>query len=109
HRVLVVCSKPAKLLAIYSESGTIVAAEETCGDADDVWLDDKTGHVYVSGGEGFISVHGRNDADHWPQMQKIPTRGGARTSFFDSEKRKLHIAARGSDKEEAAILVFEVK
>jgi hypothetical protein len=76
-RVLVVCRKPAKLLAIDTDSGKVVASEGTCGDADDVWLDEKANRVYVSGGEGFVSVHARKDADHWPQAQKIPPRAGS--------------------------------
>ena len=107
-RLFIVCRKPAKLLVIDADSGKLIASEPTCGDADDVWIDAKNDRVYVSGGEGFVSVHQHAHRVHWPQTRKIPTRAGARTSFFDPDAGKLYVAARASEKEDTAILVFDV-
>ncbi len=109
HRLLIACRKPAKLLAIDTDSGKVVANEDTAGDADDVWFDAKRNRVYVSGGEGVVSVHERNDADHWPRTANVPTRAGARTSYFDQDSGKLFLAERASEKEPAAIAIFATR
>jgi hypothetical protein len=57
--------------------------------------------------DSSASTSGKDDA--WPQVEKIATRAGARTSFFDSEQRKLYVAAPATKKVQAAILVFDAK
>jgi hypothetical protein len=56
HRLFVACRRPARLLVIDTESGRTVDAADCVGDADDVWYDAPARRVYVSGGEGFVSV-----------------------------------------------------
>ena len=56
HRVLVVFRSPPTLMALSSQDGRVVAKVETCGDADDVFVDAKRRRVYVSCGEGVIDV-----------------------------------------------------
>ncbi|MBO0718342.1 MAG: YncE family protein, partial [Rhizobiales bacterium] len=48
HRVLVVFRNPPSLMALSSQDGHVVAKAETCADADDVFVDRKRHHVYVS-------------------------------------------------------------
>ena len=66
--------------------------------------------VYVSGGRdlpvGFVYVYQQKDADHCETIDKIPTRGGAGTSFWSLELNRYYVAAPANDKEEAAILVY---
>ncbi len=56
HRVLVVFRSPPTLMALSSQDGRVVAKIETCGDADDVFVDAKRHRVYVSCGEGVVDV-----------------------------------------------------
>jgi YVTN family beta-propeller protein len=56
HRVLIVFRSPPTLMALSSEDGHLVAKAETCGDADDVFVDGKRRRVYVSCGEGVMDV-----------------------------------------------------
>jgi YVTN family beta-propeller protein len=56
HRVLVVFRSPPTLMALSSQDGRVVAKVETCGDADDVFVDAKRHRVYVSCGEGVVDV-----------------------------------------------------
>ena len=56
HRVLVVFRSPPTLMALSSQDGHVVAKVETCGDADDVFVDHKRHRVYVSCGEGVVDV-----------------------------------------------------
>ena len=56
HRVLVVFRSPPILMALSSQDGHVVAKVETCGDADDVFVDHKRHRVYVSCGQGVLDV-----------------------------------------------------
>ncbi len=62
HRVLVVFRSPPTLMALSSEDGRVVAKIETCGDADDVFVDPKRHRVYVSCGEGVVDVLEQREA-----------------------------------------------
>jgi hypothetical protein len=61
HRLFVGCRKPAKVLVIDTETGKTVAAIDCCGDADDLFYDGSSKRVYVSGGEGYITVIQQTD------------------------------------------------
>jgi hypothetical protein len=52
-------------------------------------------------------VYQQEDADHYTQIGKIPTRSFAGTSFWCPELNRYYVAAAANDKEVAAILVFE--
>jgi DNA-binding beta-propeller fold protein YncE len=66
HRFLVVFRSPPTVITLSSQDGHVVAKAETCGDADDVFVDRKRRHVYVSCGQGVVDVLelGCND---WPR------------------------------------------
>jgi len=100
---------PARLVLLDAGSGTVRASLETCGDADDVFFDQKRSRVYVSCGQGMIDVLQRKASDY-RGLGRVETASGARTSLFVPEPDRLFVAARagffgfGSD---AAILVFQ--
>ena len=103
--IVVVARNPPTLLALASPGWSSVAKAETCGDADDVFVDAKRGRVYVSCGEGFVDVFERR-GDAFVRLGKVPTVSGARTSLFVPEMDRLFVAARASGGEPAAIWVF---
>jgi len=105
HRVLVVFRSPPTLIALSTEDGKIVAKLETCGDADDVFVDAKRHRVYVSCGEGAVDVLEPREAGY-ARLAKEQTVSGARTSLFVPEVDRLFVAARASMGEPAAIWVF---
>lgn len=102
HRLFVACRQPAKLLVLDTESGKLLASLDCCGDADDVFHDSTCKRIYVSGGEGFISVFAQTDADHYSLIARIPTAPGARTSAFVPDSGTLYVAIphRGGQKAE---------
>ena len=63
HRVLVVFRSPPTLMALSSQDGRVVTKIETCGDADDVFVDPKRRRVYVSCGEGVVDVLEQREAE----------------------------------------------
>jgi DNA-binding beta-propeller fold protein YncE len=104
-RLVVVTRSPAKLLAFGLSDGSLAAKTDSCGDADDIFVDPKRHRVYVSCGEGFIDVFEPRDGGY-EKVAQIRTASGARTSFFSPELDGLFLAVRASGGEPAAIWVF---
>src|SRR5713101_6242171 len=105
HRILVVFRSPPTLMALSSQDGRIAAKLETCGDADDVFVDAKRRRVYVSCGEGIVDVLEQREAGYG-RLARVPTISGARTSLFVPELDRLYVAVRARSNEPAAIWVF---
>jgi DNA-binding beta-propeller fold protein YncE len=105
HRVLVVFRSPPTLMALSSQDGHVVAKAETCGDADDVFVDHKRRRVYVSCGEGVVDVLEPVEAGY-RRLAPVLTVPGARTSLFVPELDRLFVAVRAGSNEPAAIWVF---
>jgi DNA-binding beta-propeller fold protein YncE len=107
RRLFLGCRRPAKLLVYDTGSGTLVTAVDIVGDTDDLFYDSAKKRVYVIGGEGFITVLEQLDADHYRQLQKIPTAAGARTGLFVPELGKLFVAVPHRGAQHAEIRVYD--
>jgi YVTN family beta-propeller protein len=105
RQVLVIFRAPAELGVFSMTGGKLIAAAETCGDADDLFIDAKRGRVYVSCGSGFLDVLEAKGTTY-RRIARIPTVSGARTSLFVPELDRLLVAVRTSAAEPAAIWVF---
>jgi len=106
HRqILVIFRAPAELGVFSMTDGKPIAAIETCGDADDLFIDAKRARVYVSCGAGFLDVLEAKEASY-RRIARIPTVSGARTSLLVPEMDRLLVAIRGSSEEQAAIWMF---
>jgi hypothetical protein len=92
-------------MALSSEDGRVVAKIETCGDADDVFVDPKRRRVYVSCGEGVVDILEQREAEY-RRLARVPTVSGARTSLFVPELDRLFVAVRARSSEPAAMWVF---
>jgi DNA-binding beta-propeller fold protein YncE len=105
HRFLVVFRSPPSLLALSSQDGHVAAKVDTCGDADDVFVDHKRRRVYVSCGEGVVDVLESVEAGY-RRLARVPTVPGARTSLLVPELDRFFVAVRAGSSESAAIWVF---
>jgi hypothetical protein len=105
-RVLTVFRDPAKLVALSKQTGEVEADADTCGDADDVFVDAKRRRIYISCGDGFIDVRDARDSAY-PRLARIATAKGARTSLFVPETGLFLLAVRAQAGEPAAIWVYE--
>jgi hypothetical protein len=105
HWVLVVFRSPARLLVLSITNGAVVADLDTCGDADDVFVDAKRHRVYVSCGAGLVDVF-EERAGSYQRIGHIGTVPGARTSLLVPEMDRLFVAVRTAGPEPAAIWVF---
>jgi len=109
HRLFVGFRKPARLVVFDTDSGKVVVALESPGDADDIFYDGARRRVYVSGGEGSIGIFQQKDADHYESISKIPTATGARTALFVPELNRLYLAVPHRGSQKAEIRVYETQ
>lgn len=105
QRVLVVFRNPAKFAAFDWKTGGLVSDVDTCGDADDLFLDRKRNLIYISCGAGFIDVLDAND-QKYSRIGRIRTVSGARTAFFVPEMDRFFLAVRAQFGEPASIWVY---
>jgi hypothetical protein len=107
-RVLAVVFRlPGRLRLIEPQSGRTLADIAACGDADDVFFDDRRHRLYVICGSGETDVFQADAAG--PGYRRIggaATRPGARTGLFAPEQDRLYVAARASGSQPAAILIY---
>jgi hypothetical protein len=107
HRLFVGCRRPARLLVLDTQSGKPVADAAIAEDADDLFWDVKRKRIYVSCGEGFVSIVEQSDADHYKVTQKLPTAAGARTSLFSNELDLLAVAVPHRGKQNAEVRLYQ--
>jgi DNA-binding beta-propeller fold protein YncE len=105
ERVLVSFRNPAQLGVFSVRDGNTVATIDACGDADDLFVDEKRQRVYLSCGDGYVDVFEPEDGSYH-RTAHIPTISGARTSLFVPDIDRLFVAARANPGEPAAIWVF---
>ena len=106
-RLFVGCRQPARLVVFDASTGKPVTDLAISGDTDDLFYDAKRKRVYLSCGEGFVDVIGQRDADTYQSLDRIPTRAGARTSFFSADLNEFYLAVPLQGEHEAEIRVFQ--
>ena len=93
-------------LALYDiATGARRQTLDTCADADDLFFDHQRKRLYVICGSGVVDVFGAA-ASGYLRLDRIQSRGGARTGFFAPQLDRLFVAARSAGSTPAAILVF---
>lgn len=107
HRLFVGCRHPAGLVVFDTSTGKPVADLELSGDTDDLFYDAKRKRLYGSCGEGFVDVVEQRGSDTYTLKDRIPTRSGARTSFFSADLDGFYLAVPQRGKQDAEIRVFQ--
>jgi hypothetical protein len=107
HRLFVGCRQPARLLVLDTESGKPISDSELSGDTDDLFYDAKRHWLYVSCGEGFIDVLEAPSGGPLKRLQKLPTRPGARTSFYSRDLDRFFLAVPNRGNEPAEIRIYQ--
>jgi hypothetical protein len=107
HRLFVGCRRPARVVVFDSVTGKPVTDFEISGDTDDLFFDAKRQRLYVSCGEGFVDVVQRRESDRYERVERVPTRAGARTSFFSAELDRLFVAVPQRDGKDAELRVYQ--
>ena len=97
---------PARLAIVDTLNGNLRAVTPSCGDADDILVDEKRSRAYVSCGQGFIDVFQLGDAGV-SRIDHIPTMAGARTALYDPELDQFFLAVRTTSRTSAAVWVYK--
>jgi DNA-binding beta-propeller fold protein YncE len=108
HRLFIGCRNPAKLLVLDTGTGKTVATLDIVGDTDDLFFDSTNKRIYVSGGEGRVTVINQTTADIYNVAGQVTTAPGARTSFFVPETGTLYVAVPHRGWQKAELRVFSV-
>jgi hypothetical protein len=113
HRLFIASRAPARMTALDTSSGHVVAELPCAQDADDLYYDDARKRIYVFGGEGYISVFQQKDADHYALEAKIPSSLGARTAgYFGKGKKgfdRLYVAVPARADHGAEVWIYTVQ
>ena len=109
RRLFVGTRSPAKLLVFDTETGTQITSLDSSGDADDIFYDTHNKRIYVSGGEGAISVFEQTDPDTYSLLDKVDTAEGARTSLFVPDSGTLYVAVPQRGSQQAEVRAFQTK
>jgi YVTN family beta-propeller protein len=107
HRLLTVYRSPSQLFVIDTNTGKPVAKLDVVNDADDIWFDSQNKQIYLTGGEGYLSIISQKDQDNYQEIAKIPTGQGGRTSLFVPTFDRLYVAIPDYSGQGAKIQVFE--
>lgn len=104
-RVLTVFRNPPALMALDPGGGVSLARFDTCGDADDLFVDRRRHRIYVVCGAGAIDVLAP-EGDGYGRIAQMPTVPSARTALWVPELDRLYVAVSSLTGGSAAIWVF---
>jgi DNA-binding beta-propeller fold protein YncE len=106
RRVFVACRQPPKLLVLDPANGRTFDTLDLSSDADDVFLDEASGRVYVSCGAGSIDVFQRGEKGAYASAGRVATAPGARTCLYSPGEEKLYLAVPHRGEQRAEIRVY---
>ncbi len=113
HRVFVATREPARLAVFETSSGRMIASLPCVQGSDDLYYDSVRQRIYVTGGEGYVSVFQQKDADHYLLLANIPSAIGARTSGYFGKARKgfdvFYVAVPARADHTAEVLIYTLQ
>lgn len=113
HHLFVATRMPARMSVFDINTGHVIVSLPCVQDSDDLYYDAARKRVYVSGGEGYVSVFRQTDADHYQLLAKIKSSLGARTSGYYGKGKKgfdrFYVAAPARAGHGAEVLIYTVQ
>jgi len=113
-RLFIAGRTPSRMAVFNTKSGQLITALPCAQDADDLYYDSARKRIYVTGGEGYISVFQQKDADHYELLAKVPSSLGARTSGYAGKVGKkgfdrLYVAVPARANHGAELRIYTVQ
>ena len=105
-RLFIGTRKPARVLVLETEAGKELAVLSACGDGDDLFYDPVNQFIYLSGGQGCVSVFRQTDSVNYDRVDTVNTFPGARTSLLVPGAHRLYVAVPHRGAQRAEIMVF---
>ena len=109
HRVFIGYRHPAKLVVLDGKTGKEISRNDMVGDVDDVYYDDLSKEVLVSGGGGYINIFRVDSIGAEIQVANIQTQSGARTSLLIPGLKVFVLAVRETGNMKAQLQVYRAK
>jgi hypothetical protein len=108
HRVFVGYRHSAKLVIYDGKTGIDINETSMVGDADDIYFDDVTGMIIISGGEGYINAFRLDNQKDIQEIANISTSSGARTSLLIPQLRLFVLACRANGGRNASLQIYKL-
>lgn len=105
HHVLAVFRQPARLEAFDLTTGARLGGIDSCGDADDIFVDAMRHRIYVICGQGKVDAY-VSAGNTFTRVAQLEIGPGSRTGLYLPEIDRLVVAIRASRAEPAAIWVL---
>lgn len=114
HRLFIASRTPPRMAVFDTESGHNLVTLPCVQDSDDLYYDPTRKRVYVTGGEGYVSVFSQDDPNHYNLLAKVPTALGARTAgYFGRLGKKgfdrLYVAVPARAKRGAEVWIYTIQ
>ncbi|MCU1260985.1 MAG: Pyrrolo-quinoline quinone beta-propeller repeat-containing protein [Bryobacterales bacterium] len=106
HRLFIACRKPGRLVVLNTHTGKAVTDLPCIGHADDAFYDSAAKKIYVSGGEGAVSVYQQRGPDQYVLQGNVETGLGAKTSLLVPELNRLFVAVPATSSRPGEVLIF---
>ncbi|HEY2105917.1 MAG TPA: hypothetical protein VGH29_09040 [Candidatus Binataceae bacterium] len=107
-RLFVGTRNPPRMLVIETEAGKEIAMLSACGDTDDLFYDAISRLIFLSGGQGCVSLFRQTDSVSYDRLDAVGTFPGARTSLLVPSAHRLYVAVSHRGAQPAEIMVFAV-
>ena len=108
HRLFIGAWVPAILATYDLHSGKLLSRTRISRDADDMYIDQKSGLIYCSCGAGFLDVIA-SWKNGYRVISKIHTAPGARTSLLISRQHRIYVAAPAEKRHAAKIFEYKTE
>ncbi len=108
-RLFVGARDPARMLVRETEAGKEIAILSACGDTDDLFYDTASRLIYLSGGQGCVSIFRQADSMTYQRLDTVSTASGARTSLLTPSAHRLFVAVPHRGAQQAEIMVFATR
>lgn len=107
HYVFVGYRNPPKLAVINERTGKAVSIVAMVGDADDLYYDENSKQIFVSGGGGAVQLF-RKEGNGYKQVTSMATRTGGRTSLLIPQLKLFVLAEQATRNKKAELLVYKI-
>jgi hypothetical protein len=108
HRIIVGYRFPATLKVLDSHTGNEIFSSDMVGDADDLYWDNKSKKIFISGGGGSISIFKQTGLNTYKLDANIETPKGARTSLLVPELRMFLLGTTANGANSAKLQVYKL-
>ena len=105
RRLAVAFRAPSRLAVFDLTSGAMVGSLGVCGDADDLFVDERRDRFYVICGQGVVDVVAHRGGAY-ARIARVRTAPGARTGFWSPSADRLYVAAPARSGTGAAVLIL---